>query len=63
MSIFDLLGLDIGKFQQLLTRWNINVNAVYLQAVVDIFLFGLIVYLFCKGIKKLVKYLWNLTPL
>lgn len=62
MSIFDLLGLDIGKFQQLLTRWNINVNAVYLQAVVDIFLFGLIVYLFCKGIKKLVKYLWNLTP-
>lgn len=62
MSIFDLPGLDIGKFQQLLTRWNINVNAVYLQAVVDIFLFGLIVYLFCKGIKKLVKYLWNLTP-
>lgn len=62
MSIFDLLGLDVGKFQQLLTRWNINVNAVYLQAVVDIFLFGLIVYLFCKGIKKLVKYLWNLTP-
>lgn len=62
MSIFDLFGLDIEKLQQLLTRWNINVNAVYLQAVVDIFLFGLIVYLFCKGIKKLVKYLWNLTP-
>lgn len=62
MSIFDLFGLDIEKLQQLLTRWNINVNAVYLLAVVDIFLFGLIVYLFCKGIKKLVKYLWNLTP-
>lgn len=62
MSFFDLFGLDIEKLQQLLTRWNINVNAVYLQAVVDIFLFGLIVYLFCKGIKKLVKYLWNLTP-
>lgn len=62
MSIFDLFGLDIEKLQQLLNRWNINVNAVYLQAVVDIFLFGLIVYLFCKGIKKLVKYLWNLTP-
>ena len=62
MSIFDLFGLDIEKLQQLLTRWNINVNAVYLQAVIDIFLFGLIVYLFCKGIKKLVKYLWNLTP-
>lgn len=62
MSIFDLFGLDIEKLQQLLTRWNINVNAVYLQAVIDIFLFGLIVYLFCKAIKKLVKYLWNLTP-
>lgn len=62
MSIFDLFGLDIEKLQQLLTRWNINVNVVYLQAVIDILLFGLIVYLFCKGIKKLVKYLWNLTP-
>lgn len=62
MSIFDLLGLDIEKLQQVLTRWNINVNAVYLQAVIDIFLFGLIVYFFCKGIKKLVIYLWNLTP-
>lgn len=39
MSIFDLFGLDIEKLQQLLTRWNINVNAVYLQAVIDIFLF------------------------
>lgn len=62
MSIFDLLGLDIEKLQQVLTRWNINVNAVYLQAVIDIFLFCLLVYLFCKGIKKLGMYLWNLTP-
>lgn len=62
MSFFDLFGLDIEKLQELLTRWNINVNAVYLQAIIDLVLFGLIVYLFCKGIKKLVKYLWNLTP-
>lgn len=62
MSIFDLLGLDIEKLQQVLTRWNIKVNAVYLQAVIDIFLFCLLVYLFCKGIKKLGMYLWNLTP-
>lgn len=62
MSIFDLLGLDIEKLQQVLTRWNINVDAIYLQVVIDIVLFCLIVYLFCKGIKKLVMYLWNLTP-
>lgn len=62
MSIFDLFGLDIEKLQQLLIRWNINVNAVYLQAVVDIFLFFFIVFLLCKGIKKLGMYLWNLTP-
>lgn len=62
MSIFDLLGLDIEKLQQVLTRWNINVDANYLQAVIDIVLFCLIVYLFCKGIKKLVMFLWNLTP-
>lgn len=63
MSIFDLFGLDIEKLQQLLTRWKINVDAVYLQAVIDIFLFGLIVFFLCKGIKKLGMYLWNLTPL
>ena len=62
MIIFDLFGLDIEKLQQRLTRWNINVDAVYLQVAIDLVLFGLIVYLFCKGIKKLVKYLWNLTP-
>lgn len=62
MSIFDLLGLDIEKLQQVLTRWNINVNAVYLQAVIDIFLFCFIVFVLCKGIKKLGMYLWNLTP-
>lgn len=62
MSIFDLLGLDIEKLQQVLTRWNINVDANYLQAVIDIVLFCLIVYLFYKGIKKLVMFLWNLTP-
>lgn len=62
MSIFDLLGLDIEKLQQLLKRWEINVDAVYLQAVIDIFLFCLMVFFFCKGIKKLWTYLWNLTP-
>lgn len=62
MSIFDLLGLDIEKLQKLLNRWNINVDAVYLQAVIDIVLFCLIVFLLCKGIKKLGMYLWNLTP-
>jgi hypothetical protein len=50
MSIFDLLGLDIEKLQKLLNRWNINVDAVYLQAVVDIFLCCFIVFLLCKGI-------------
>ena len=62
MSIFDLLGLDIKQLQQLLCRWNVNINAVYLQAIIDIVLFCLILFLFCKGIKKLVRYLWNLTP-
>lgn len=62
MSIFDLLGLDIEKLQQLLCRWNVNINAVYLQAFIDIVLFCLILFLFYKGIKKLVMYLWNLTP-
>lgn len=62
MSIFDLFGLDIEKLQKLLNRWNINVDAVHLQAGIDIVLLGLIVYLFYKGIKKLGMYLWNLTP-
>lgn len=45
MSIFDLLGLDIKQLQQLLCRWNVNINAVYLQAIIDIVLFCLILFL------------------
>lgn len=45
MSIFDLLGLDVDKIQQLLTRWEIHVDATYLQAVIDIFVFGLVAFL------------------
>lgn len=62
MSIFDLLGLDVNKFQQLLNRWNIHIDAAYLQAVIDILVFCLIVVLLCKGLKTLGMYLWNLTP-
>lgn len=62
MSFFDLFGLDIEKLQQLLTRWNINVNVVYLQAFIDIFLILLIGSYLLKLIKKIGLFLWNQTP-
>lgn len=62
MSIFDLLGLDVDKIQQLLTRWEIHVDATYLQAVIDIFVFGLVAFLLCKILKAFGMLLWNLTP-
>lgn len=62
MSFFDLLGLDVDKLQQLLDRWKIHVDAVYLQAVIDIFIFVLVVILLWKVFKALGKFLWNLTP-
>lgn len=62
MSFFDLFGLDIEKLQELLTRWNINVNVVYLQAFIDIFLILLIGSYLLKLIKKIGLFLWNQTP-
>ena len=62
MSIFDLLGLDVDKLQQLLNRWKIHVDAVYLQAVIDIFVFCLVAFLLWKVLKACSMFLWNLTP-
>lgn len=62
MSIFDLLGVDVAKLQQLLDRWNIKIDAVYIQAIIDVLLFFLIFFLLCKGIRALWIFLWNLMP-
>lgn len=62
MSIFDLLGLDVGKLQQLLNRWKVHVDVTYLQAIIDIFVFGLVAFLLWKVLKAIGMFLWNLTP-
>lgn len=62
MSIFDLLGLDVNKLQELLNRWNIHVGVEYIQGVTDVFLFCLVAFLGWKGIRKLSLFVWHLTP-
>lgn len=63
MSIFDLFGLSSEELSQFLERWHINIPITVVQTVIDVIIWGLIIYfLFKQFLCPILRWLWNLMP-
>lgn len=62
MSIFDLFGLEPSKISEFLQRWHINLSPEYIQAVLDMLVWLLIIGTGCKPIQSLLLKVWECLP-
>lgn len=63
MSIVDLFGLDICKIAEFLQRWHIHLTPDYIQAIIDLLVWGVIIFCVLKWIRCLLSWIWNLLPM
>lgn len=63
MSIFDLFGIDLCKISEFLQRWHINLDPIYVQVLIDLLVWGLILFFVIKWTMRLFSCGWNLLPI
>ena len=63
MSIFDLFGIELDRISEFLQRWHINVAPIYIQVVIDLFLWGLVFWGMYKIIVCLSSWVWGRLPM